>query len=191
MWKEDESLGPTVRSTAFSFPIFFSWIVNQATWSLLSIVPVLFALLMRKKGGFYYRSLMSTIGVGAAAAYGMAASLTLPLVRKAGLINWSVARLYYQICRLLLGISTTIEGEEYLDPARGPAVYVCNHQSNMDIFFMASVFPKNTSVVAKKALKYYPVLGWFSKWAWGADAMKRRGPIWFWLSYCATPSPFP
>ncbi|SAL97493.1 hypothetical protein [Absidia glauca] len=104
---------------------------------------------------------MSTIGVGAAAAYGMAASLTLPLVRKTGLINWSVARLYYHICNLLLGISTTIEGEEYLDPAHGPAVYVCNHQSNMDIFFMAAVFPKNTSVVAKKALKYYPILGWF------------------------------
>lgn len=120
---------------------------------------------------------MSTIGVGAAAAYGMAASLTLPLVRKAGLINWSVARLYYHICNLLLGISTTIEGEEYLDPAHGPAVYVCNHQSNMDIFFMAAVFPKNTSVVAKKALKYYPILGWFSKWDILGDAMKRRGSI--------------
>ncbi|KAI8337669.1 hypothetical protein BC941DRAFT_461220 [Chlamydoabsidia padenii] len=116
---------------------------------------------MRKKGGFYYRSLVSTLSVGATAAYGMVASLTLPLVGKTGLINWSVGRIYYYVCGLLLGISTTIEGKEYLDPALGPAVYVCNHQSNMDVFFMASVFPKNTSVVAKKALKYYPILGWF------------------------------
>ncbi|ORZ13474.1 hypothetical protein BCR42DRAFT_461562 [Absidia repens] len=127
----------------------------------MTLLPLLFALIMRKKGGFYYKSFISTFGLGTMGAYGMIASLLLPLVGKTGLINWSVARLYYRIIGFLLGITVTVEGKEHLDPAKGPVVYVCNHQSSMDILFMASIFPKDTSVVAKKALKYYPFLGWF------------------------------
>ncbi|KAI8099091.1 uncharacterized protein BX664DRAFT_363232 [Halteromyces radiatus] len=128
---------------------------------MLSLLPILFALLMRKRGGFYYRSLVSTTCMGAMTVYGMVASLTLPLIGKAGLVNWSVARLYYHLCGFLLAITTTIEGKEHLDRTKGPAVYVCNHQSSMDILLMASVFPKSTSVVAKKQIKYYPFLGWY------------------------------
>ncbi|CAO3595969.1 unnamed protein product [Absidia cylindrospora] len=134
---------------------------KATTWFFMTFLPILFALIMRKKGGFYYKLFVSTFGLGAMGAYGMIASLLLPLVGKTGLINWSVARLYYRIIGFLLGITATVEGKEHLDPAKGPVVYVCNHQSSMDILFMASIFPKDTSVVAKKALKYYPFLGWF------------------------------
>ncbi|CAO3640662.1 unnamed protein product [Cunninghamella blakesleeana] len=131
--------------------------------ALATILPLLLVLIMRKKGGFYYRTILSNIIMGIAAFYGMIAALTFPLIGKSHLINWSVARVYYNLCGSLLDISTTIEGKENLDLAakRGPAVYVCNHQSSLDVLIMGSVFPKATAVVAKKALKYYPFLGWY------------------------------
>ncbi|KAI8068216.1 hypothetical protein BC940DRAFT_299425 [Gongronella butleri] len=133
--------------------------LTRATW--LSLAPLIFALVMRKQGGFYYRSIISTVCIGIMATFGVAASLVLPLLGRRGWINWLVARGYYKLCGALLDISTTVEGKQYLDPSYGPAVYVCNHQSSLDVLMMASVFPKMTSVVAKKAIKYYPFLGWF------------------------------
>ncbi|CAO3635525.1 unnamed protein product [Cunninghamella echinulata] len=130
---------------------------------LATLIPFLLVLIMRKKGGFYYRTIISNIAMGIAAFYGMLSALIFPLIGKTHLINWSVARIYYTLGRWLLNISTTIEGKENLDLAAkmGPAVYVCNHQSSLDVFVMGSVFPKATAVVAKKALKYYPFLGWY------------------------------
>ncbi|KAI9491906.1 hypothetical protein BDB00DRAFT_831130 [Zychaea mexicana] len=117
--------------------------------------------MLRKHGGFYYyRTTTQIFALAFCALYGVFASLSLPLVGKRHLINWSVARLYYHMAGYLTGISVSIEGKEHLDSKRS-AVYVANHQTSMDILFMASVFPKATSVVAKKALKYYPFLGWF------------------------------
>ncbi|KAG0191478.1 1-acylglycerol-3-phosphate O-acyltransferase [Apophysomyces sp. BC1034] len=104
---------------------------------------------------------MAVISLAIMAAYGVLASLILPLVRKSGLINWSVARGYYYLGGFLTGVSATVEGEENLKLANGPAVFVCNHQTSLDIMLMASVFPKDTSIVAKKAIKYYPFLGWY------------------------------
>lgn len=129
--------------------------------STLAILAL--AVLYRPYGGFYYKTTMSLVCMAFCALWGVIASLILPLFGRADLINWSVARAYYYSCSFFTKLSVTIEGEEYLDPTR-PAVYVCNHQSSMDILFMASVFPKATSVVAKKAIKYYPFLGWYSKY---------------------------
>ncbi|CDH57794.1 1-acylglycerol-3-phosphate acyltransferase [Lichtheimia corymbifera JMRC:FSU:9682] len=126
--------------------------------STLAILAL--AVLYRPFGGFYYKTTMSLVCMAFCALWGVFASLIMPLFGRADLINWSVARAYYYSCSFFTKLSVTIEGEEYLDPTR-PAVYVCNHQSSMDILFMASVFPKATSVVAKKAIKYYPFLGWY------------------------------
>ncbi|KAF7726656.1 1-acylglycerol-3-phosphate O-acyltransferase [Apophysomyces ossiformis] len=104
---------------------------------------------------------MAVITLAIMAAYGVIASLILPLFGKSGLINWTVSRGYYYLGGFLTGISATIEGRENLKLANGPAVLVCNHQTSLDVMLMASVFPKNTSVVAKKAIKYYPFLGWY------------------------------
>lgn len=113
------------------------------------------------RAGFYYRTIVSLICMAICALYGVVASLVLPLVGRSDLINYSVARFYYNLAGFFTGVSVTLEGSEYIDPKR-PTVYVCNHQSSMDVLFMASVFPKATSVVAKKSIKYYPFLGWYS-----------------------------
>jgi len=118
------------------------------------------AALYRKRGGFIYRSAAAITWLLIIAAYGMAASLILPLVGQRKLINWSVARLYYYCAGYFTAITAKVENEENLD-TDGPAVYICNHQSSIDVLLMARVFPKSTSVVAKKSIKYYPILGWY------------------------------
>ncbi|KAI7860442.1 hypothetical protein BDC45DRAFT_552686 [Circinella umbellata] len=127
--------------------------------STLLIATAIFMVLYRHHGGYYYRSVVSVMCLSICALYGVFASLLLPLVGRADLINYSVSQFYYNLLGFLVDISVTIEGSENL--VHPLSVLVCNHQSSMDVFFMASVFPKATSVVAKKALKYYPFLGWY------------------------------
>ncbi|KAI8144524.1 hypothetical protein BJV82DRAFT_556709 [Fennellomyces sp. T-0311] len=119
-----------------------------------------FAIVYRKRGGFYYRSVVCVFCLAVCAFYGVVASLVLPIFGRADLVNWSVARFYYNLLGYLVDIKVEIEGAEHLE-RDSPAIFCANHQSSMDIFFMASVFPKATAVVAKKALKYYPFLGWY------------------------------
>ena len=49
----------------------------------------------------------------------------------------------------------------YLNVIR-PCVFVCNHQSTMDLLPMGKVFPTDCVVMAKSSMKWYPFLGWFS-----------------------------
>jgi lysophosphatidate acyltransferase len=121
------------------------------------------AALYRKRGGFIYRSVAAVTWLLIIAAYGMAASLILPFFGQRRLINWTVARLYYYCAGYFTAITAVVENEANLETGR-PAVYICNHQSSIDVLLMARVFPKSTSVVAKKSIKYYPFLGWYSKY---------------------------
>jgi lysophosphatidate acyltransferase len=45
-----------------------------------------------------------------------------------------------------------------------PAVFVGNHQTELDVLMLGSIFPKYCSVTAKSSLKWTPFLGWFSKY---------------------------
>jgi len=46
-------------------------------------------------------------------------------------------------------------------PARpSPAVYVCNHRSNLDVWAVVQALPDSTRFVAKKSLFRIPFLGW-------------------------------
>ncbi|KAI8983908.1 hypothetical protein BDB01DRAFT_722359, partial [Pilobolus umbonatus] len=123
-------------------------------------VPVSLQAIFRNRGGYYHRHVVLVLCIGLSALYGVFASITLPLIGKRELINWSTARFHYRLASFFLGITATVEGKENVRKD-GPAIYVCNHQTNVDIIFMGAVFPRGTTVVAKKVLKYYPFLGWF------------------------------
>ncbi|KAI8389488.1 hypothetical protein BD560DRAFT_430443 [Blakeslea trispora] len=115
----------------------------------------------RHYGGFYYRSLLNTLCFMTMAIYGTIIALVFPLFGKRHLINWSVARGYYYLGGFFSGVRVEVEGEENLEKHKGPAIYVCNHQSSLDVMLMGKVYPKNTAIIAKKQLKYVPFLGWF------------------------------
>ncbi|CAO3644015.1 unnamed protein product [Mucor hiemalis] len=70
-------------------------------------------------------------------------------------------RFHYKLVRALLGLTTMVEGREnLLDPSQ-PAVYMCNHQTMMDIHLVGNSVPDRASIVMKKAIKYYPFFGQF------------------------------
>lgn len=52
-----------------------------------------------------------------------------------------------------------VEGAEHLNTR--PAVFIGNHQTELDILLLGAIFPQYCSVTAKKSLKYIPFLGWF------------------------------
>ncbi|KAL9618664.1 MAG: hypothetical protein Q9160_006631 [Pyrenula sp. 1 TL-2023] len=53
-----------------------------------------------------------------------------------------------------------VSGAEYLSRTR-PAVIISNHQSELDVLLIGEIFPRYTSVSAKKSLRNIPFLGWF------------------------------
>ena len=72
----------------------------------------------------------------------------------------------------LLGVKLQIEGAENL---RGPAVFVSNHQSLIDVVFMPAILPKTVRFVAKRELLLIPFWGWAFA-AGGAVLIDRSRP---------------
>ncbi|KAI9484157.1 MAG: hypothetical protein EXX96DRAFT_166943 [Benjaminiella poitrasii] len=134
---------------------------SHLSWPVIIMSVLSFLVIYRNYGGFYYRSIMSTLCLVVMAIYGMFASIILPIIGKTHLINYSVARGYYYLGGFFCGLKVDSEGTENIYGHKGPVIYVCNHQSSLDIMLMGKVYPKNTAIVAKKQLKYYPFLGWF------------------------------
>ena len=66
------------------------------------------------------------------------------------------AQLYSKIA-WLLGVKVTVTGQENI-PA-GSCVYVANHQSNYDIFFLTAAVPSGTVSIGKKSILYFPFFG--------------------------------
>ncbi|KAI9472115.1 MAG: hypothetical protein EXX96DRAFT_622299 [Benjaminiella poitrasii] len=125
------------------------------------LTPLILQRLFRTRGSYRYRQALAILFMGIAAGYGVLASLVLATIGRPDLIAWSVARLNAFLNRTFLGITATIQGKHNLAKPNEQVIYVCNHQSIMDIMYLGVVFPKRTSMVAKKSIKYYPFLGWF------------------------------
>ncbi|CAO3640150.1 unnamed protein product [Mucor fragilis] len=134
----------------------------KVPWGLTAIIaPIVFQAIFRKRGGFMYRKMVAFILMGVAAFWGVIAGFTLPLIGRAHLINWTVARVEAFLNKTFLAITATVEGTENLPKDDQTAIYVCNHQTVMDIMFMGNVMPKRAAVVAKKSIRWVPFLGWF------------------------------
>ncbi|KAL9552515.1 hypothetical protein MBANPS3_003728 [Mucor bainieri] len=134
----------------------------KVPWGLTAIIaPIVFQAIFRKRGGFMYRKMVAFILMGVAAFCGIVAGVTLPLIGRAHLINWTVARVEAFLNKTFLAITATVEGKENLPKDDKTAIYVCNHQTVMDIMFMGNIFPKRAAVVAKKSIRWVPFLGWF------------------------------
>jgi lysophosphatidate acyltransferase len=119
---------------------------------------------------FYGRFLAGSIALFVCALYGMIASAVLNVVGYGGLGQWTTARAYKWTMLLVTGVWFDIHdggapgggsAGGWLDKTR-PAVFVGNHQSELDILSLGHIFPKYCSVSAKASLKYMPLLGWFS-----------------------------
>ena len=113
---------------------------------------------------FYGRSIASFLALFLCACYGTTASAYLNVVGYGGLGQWTTARSFKYCMWLFTRVWFEIEDEkDWLGRTR-PAVFVGNHQTELDVLFLGHVFPRYCSVTAKKSLKFVPFLGWFSMW---------------------------
>ena len=113
---------------------------------------------------FYGRSLASFLALFLCAVYGTLASALLNLAGYGGLGQWTTARAFKWTMWVCAGVWFEIDEEsrKTLDGNR-PAVFVGNHQTELDVLYLGHVFPRYCSVTAKRSLMFVPVLGWFSK----------------------------
>ncbi|KAF2438428.1 acyltransferase-domain-containing protein [Karstenula rhodostoma CBS 690.94] len=104
----------------------------------------------------------SMILMSCSAMYGVFASIFLRAVGYGGLSQWTTGRSFKWAMWVITGVTfrvTNSGGEEAL--LTRPAVFLGNHQSELDVLMLGCMFPKYTSVTAKKSLKWAPILGWF------------------------------
>lgn len=111
---------------------------------------------------FHGRTIASFHALVICATYGTIASAVLNVAGYAGLGQWTTARSFKWTMLLFTRFWFKIDDpNDYLGNTR-PAVFVGNHQTELDVLFLGHMFPKYCSVTAKKSLKYTPFLGWFS-----------------------------
>lgn len=75
--------------------------------------------------------------------------------------QWATARCFKYMMWLTTGVSFIVDDpEDWLNATR-PAVFIGNHQTELDVAMLGAIFPKHCSVTAKVSLKSTPILGWF------------------------------
>ncbi|SCV71831.1 BQ2448_4525 [Microbotryum intermedium] len=109
---------------------------------------------------YYTRLTFFLLGVAACSAWGVVVSVIMALIGRASDVNYVVARSFHALVAPLVGVKFTVEGEEHLKQTK-PAVVIGNHQTMIDILYLGRIFPKGTSIMAKKELKWTPLLGQF------------------------------
>ncbi|KAL2123987.1 hypothetical protein VTJ04DRAFT_352 [Mycothermus thermophilus] len=113
------------------------------------------------KAAFVARALAAYITALISSLYGVFVALALRPFGLSGLAQWAVARSYKYLMLWTTGVTFEVEDPHgYLDSVR-PAVFVGNHQTELDVLMLGCMFPKFCSVTAKASLRRVPFLGWF------------------------------
>ncbi|RKO86329.1 hypothetical protein BDK51DRAFT_12331, partial [Blyttiomyces helicus] len=81
-----------------------------------------------------------------------------------GYTNYLVGKTMAVVGPLVTGIRVNLVGKANLKK-ENPCVYVCNHQSALDLIAMGHVIRPNVVVMAKSSIKYVPIMGQFMQLA--------------------------
>lgn len=129
---------------------YLALVVVSHTFS--AVVPVM---------GFYIRMLIAYTCLVLCASIGVFSSIFLRLIGYQRISQWFVGRCFKYTMWYTTGITFTIDDpHDYLSKTR-PAIFVGNHQTELDVLMLGCIFPKWCSVTAKRSLKNLPFLGWF------------------------------
>ncbi|KAL2160536.1 hypothetical protein VTH06DRAFT_1224 [Thermothelomyces fergusii] len=113
------------------------------------------------KSAFVARALASYLSLIISSLYGVAIWFVLRASGRQQLVQWAVARSFKFLMGLSTGVTFEIEDPKgHLESVR-PAVFIGNHQTELDVLMLGCMFPKYCSVTAKASLKKVPFLGWF------------------------------
>ncbi|PYH95781.1 1-acyl-sn-glycerol-3-phosphate acyltransferase [Aspergillus ellipticus CBS 707.79] len=138
----------------------FSYVASGIS-SFVVVTLSLFALGQKvPRAAFGARCLAAYGSLLLCATYGVIASIVLRLVGYGRISQWATARSFKWVMRITTGVRfDIIQGAEHLTTR--PAVFIGNHQSELDVLMLGTIFPPYCSVTAKKSLKHIPFLGWF------------------------------
>lgn len=139
---------------------FLSYIAS-GIGSFVVVTLSLFALGQKApRATFIARCLAAYGSLLVCAVYGTIASIVLRLVGYSRVSQWATARSFKWVMRYTTGVRFDIvEGVEHLSTR--PAVFIGNHQTELDVLLLGTIFPPYCSVTAKKSLAAIPFLGWF------------------------------
>ena len=113
------------------------------------------------RAAFVARVLASYMSLLAVALFGVFASIVLTLAGHQGISQWATARAFSIVMRLTTGVTFEVDDPKNVLGTTRPAVFVGNHQTELDVLMLGHMFPKYCSVTAKRSLKNVPFLGWF------------------------------
>ncbi|KAH6606850.1 hypothetical protein Trco_006003 [Trichoderma cornu-damae] len=113
------------------------------------------------KAAFAARVLAAYITLVACALYGVFASIFLTLIGQQQIAQWAVARAFHYSMRYTTGVEFVVQDAGDVLGTTRPAVFIGNHQTELDVLMLGAIFPKYCSVTAKAQLKRVPFLGWF------------------------------
>lgn len=100
-------------------------------------------------------------------------ALTVSLFERKGNAIHNIARLWARIHLWICGIRVVIKGTERIQ--NPPYIFMCNHQSALDIFSLLSSLPLSFRWIAKRELFFIPFFGWAIKRA-GYISLDRKNP---------------
>ncbi|KAL0576168.1 1-acylglycerol-3-phosphate O-acyltransferase [Marasmius crinis-equi] len=107
------------------------------------------------KGRYYVRFGVYAASLTVVATLGVFVGAAMAIVGHRYDVDFVIARIFYYLGSRVLGITIDVEGEEHLETR--PAVYMSNHQSILDILFVARTMPRQTSIMAKKSIQMTPL----------------------------------
>ncbi|OJJ50536.1 hypothetical protein ASPZODRAFT_148029 [Penicilliopsis zonata CBS 506.65] len=138
----------------------FSYLASGVS-SFVVVTLSLFALGSKvPRAAFVARCMAAYGSLILCATYGVVASIVLRLVGYGRVSQWATARSFKWVMRYTTGVRFDIvEGVEHLTTR--PAVFIGNHQTELDVLMLGTIFPPYCSVTAKKSLRNIPFLGWF------------------------------
>jgi 1-acyl-sn-glycerol-3-phosphate acyltransferase len=95
------------------------------------------------------------------------------LFDRGGETTHKIARLWAHIYLRIAGIKVSVTGIEKV--ATPPYIFMCNHQSALDIHVLLAYLPFSFKFIAKRSLFLIPFLGWTMKAA-GYISLDRENP---------------
>lgn len=113
------------------------------------------------RAAFVARMLAAYISLIICALYGVLVSIVLRFAGEPGIAQWACARSFKHVMRLTTGVTFEIEDPKNILGTTRPAVFIGNHQTELDVLMLGCLFPKYCSVTAKASLRKVPFLGWF------------------------------
>ncbi|KAH7354158.1 acyltransferase [Plectosphaerella cucumerina] len=113
------------------------------------------------KAGFVARVLASYICLVLAALYGAFAAVVLGVAGNKGISQWTCGRAFKWLMLFCTGVTFEIDDPNDVLGTVRPALFIGNHQTELDVLMLGCLFPKYCSVTAKASLKRTPFLGAF------------------------------